>query len=85
MASNYAANNRRKWSQCLFEYVEWKTDVLSFNVWYNARIKRDHSDEGNIVKILEQFKVFQPLDGSTESLHSIATKDVATPEIQSPS
>ena len=82
MASNYAANNRRKWSQCLCEYVEWKTDELSFNVWYNARIKRDYSDEGNIVKILEQFKVFAPLDGSTDSLHSIATKDVAIPEIQ---
>ena len=47
-----------------------------------ARITRDNSDEGNIVKILEQFKVFAPLDGSTESLHSIATKDVAAPEIQ---
>ena len=34
------------------------------------------------MKILEQFKVFAPLDGPTESLHSIATKDVATPEIQ---
>ena len=34
------------------------------------------------MKILEQFKVFAPLDGSTESLHSIATKDVATPDIQ---
>ena len=34
------------------------------------------------MKILEQFKVFAPLDGSTESLHSIATKGVATPEIQ---
>ena len=41
-----------------------------------------NSDEGNIVKVLEQFNVFTPLDGSTESLHSIATKDVATPEIQ---
>ena len=47
-----------------------------------VRIKRDNSDEGNIVKILEQFKVFAPLDGSTESLHSIATKDVAAPAIQ---
>ena len=27
-----------------------------------AKIKRDNSDEGNIVKILEQFKVFAPLN-----------------------
>ena len=33
-------------------------------------------------KNVVQFKVFAPLDGSTESLHSIATKDVATPDIQ---
>ena len=41
-----------------------------------------NSDEGNILKVLEQFKIFTLLDGSTESLQSIATKDVATPEIQ---
>ena len=34
------------------------------------------------MKVLEQLKVFTPVDGSTDSLHSIATKDVATPEIQ---
>ena len=28
------------------------------------------------------YKVFTPLDGSIESLHSIAIKDVATPEIE---
>ena len=34
------------------------------------------------MKIQEHFKVFTPLDGSIESLHSIAIKDVATPEIR---
>ena len=32
--------------------------------------------------IQEHFKVFTPLGGSIESLHSIAIKDVATPEIR---
>ena len=49
-----------------------------------ARIKNqsDNSVQSNIVKIQEYFKVFIPLDGSIESLHSIAIKYVATPEIQ---
>ena len=36
------------------------------------------------MKIQEHFKVFTPLDGSIESLHthSITIKDVATPEIR---
>ena len=55
-----------------------------------TRIKtqRDNSVLGYIVRILnsvkiqENFKVFTPLDGSIESLHSIAIKDVATLEIR---
>ncbi len=34
------------------------------------------------MKIQEHFKVFTPLDGSIESLHGIAIKDVANPEIR---
>ena len=32
--------------------------------------------------ISSRYKVFTPLDGSIESLHSIAIKDVTTPEIE---
>ena len=67
-------------------YAQWRGrfNAIIHNEATPARIKKDNSDEGNIVKILEQFKVFAPVDGSTEYLHSIATKDVATPEIQEP-
>ena len=34
------------------------------------------------MKIQEHFKVFTSLDGTIESLHSIAIKGVATPEIR---
>ncbi len=34
------------------------------------------------MKIQEHFKVFTPPDGTIESLHSIAIKYVATPEIR---
>ena len=34
------------------------------------------------MKIQEHLKVFTPLDGFIESLHSIAIKNVATPEIR---
>ena len=43
--------------------------------------KQYREDTSNSVKIQKHFKVFTPLDGSIESLHSIAIKDVATPEI----
>ena len=33
------------------------------------------------MEIQEHVKVFTPLDGTIESLHSIAIKDGATPEI----
>ena len=48
----------------------------------NSVQKQYREDTSNSVKIQEHFKVFTPLDGSIESLHSIAIKDVATPEIR---
>ena len=55
--------------------------------WPESRLrelspKQYREDTSNSVKIQEHFKVFTPLDGSIESLHSIAIKDVATPEIR---
>ena len=78
MASNYAANNRRKLSQCLFEYVEWKSDVLSFSVRYIGR----PTPPSSLHKICQMKVKNGPKTGVPESLHSIATKDIATPEIQ---
>ena len=58
--------------------VEWKSDVLSFSVRYIGRPTAPSS----LHKICQMKVKNGPKTGVPESLHSIATKDVATPEIQ---
>ena len=63
--------------------MEWKSDVLSFSVRYGYRavglLSPSSLHKICQIKVKNGPKTCVPL---TESLHSIATKDIATPEIQ---
>jgi hypothetical protein len=56
-------------------------DTYSHNESAPARIVRDNKDEESLISVLEQHDVFSPTS-HPECLFSIATKDLATVEIQ---
>jgi hypothetical protein len=56
-------------------------DLLSHNESKPARQQRDNADENVLLSILERFHVFAP-DTHHAALQNIATKDVASEEIQ---
>lgn len=56
-------------------------DQIIHNEATKGRMKRDSEDEDNIKSVLQRFKVFSP-EARYDVLHNIATKDLATIDIQ---
>ena len=56
-------------------------DQMTRNESTPARKRRDHNDERHVLQCLHRFKVFST-DSAIDTLHNIATMDLATVEIQ---
>ena len=56
-------------------------DQMTRNESTSARMRRDHNDECQVMQCLQRFKVFST-NSHIDTLHNIATMDLATDDIQ---